>query len=466
MDPMENNNISNEQETVQTNVVANAQQPQEKKVEAAPAAHKTQASPTVLDGAKSKEKLRFVIVTMGQGGGRLGMTLARVLPNNPTLLAVNTSDQDLAQIPIPEAYKFKIGGQNADGAGKNRNRAKAYFKNFAATNVYSDDKSMDALQTFIAYYEEVLFHPTEQTIIMTVFSSDGGTGSGLGPMFTASLANYMNTVKSFRIGEHDFPIDDVTNEIPRPVVIGLTPKCQISSGVTNLQNNIECFLDIQKSIDAGIGNFFILDNNLPSSVKYANTEEMFDIINARAAAPWVKFFGVEMNSSLKCMDLQDKINTLRISGCSSFTSITKENQFNYVVPRGQSVTRTVKMLRNDGDLGVEEKNANNMISSIDVTSVDITPIFFEVEKSGIVTDKMTEDLIGASMIGFFGFKSLNAIVEDLKENLHRTQVANDKKAAVVKEHSTGFATVAADAAELADRFEPKAMSNDALKDLF
>ena len=102
----------------------------------------------------------------------------------------------------------------------------------------------------------------------------------------------------------------------------------------------------------------------------------------------------------------------------------------------------------------------------DVTSVDVTPIFFEVEKSGIATNKMTEDLVGCSMIGFFGFKSLNAIVEDLKENLHRTQVANDKKAAVVKEHSTGFSTVAADAAELAARFEPKAMDQSSVVDLF
>lgn len=463
MDPVENTNVTPE---VNQEKVVESSQPQQV-VEAPKASTVAQpATPKIADVAKSKNKMRFVIIAMGQGGGRLGMTLAGFLPNNPVLLAVNTSDQDLAQIPIPEEYKFKIGGELADGAGKNRNRAKAYFKNFAATNVYGNDKTMDALQTFIAYYEEVLFHPTEQTIIMTVFSSDGGTGSGLGPMFTASLANYMNTCKSFRIGEHEFPIDDVTNEIPRPVVIGLTPKCQISSGVTNLQNNIECFLDIQKAIDAGIGNFFILDNNLPSNIKYSNTEEMFEIINARAAAPWVKFFGVEMNSSLKCMDLQDKINTLRISGCSSFTSLHKENQFNYVIPRGQSVTRTVKMLRNDGDLGTEEKNANNMIASIDVTSVDVTPIFFEVEKSGITTNKMTEDLVGCSMIGFFGFKSLNAIVEDLKENLHRTQVANDKKAAVVKEHSTGFATVAADAAEIAARFEPKAMDQSSVVDLF
>ena len=70
------------------------------------------------------------------------------------------------------------------------------------------------------------------------------------------------------------------------------------------------------------------------------------------------------------------------------------------------------------------------------------------------------------MIGFFGFKSLNAVVEDLRDNLHRTQVANDKKCNVVKEHSSGFNSVANDAAELADKFGSKTMDQSSLVDLF
>lgn len=428
----------------------------------APAAEKT----VVAKRAVNTDKVRFVIVAMGQGGARIGSCLRAVLPNKPLMIAINTSDQDLDQVNIPEDFKFKIGGKNADGAGKNRNRAKAYFKNFSSVNVYNKEQSFDALTTFIGLYEEILFHPTEQTIIITTFSSDGGTGSGLGPMVTATLANYMNSIKSFQIGKTEFVIDDLMNEVPRPVVVGLTPRCAINAGGTNLQNTIENFLDIQTFIDRGIGNFFIADNNLPSDVKYKDTEEMYQIINARICAPFVKFFGIEMNSDIKCMDLQDKINTLRIPGCSSFASVTKENQFAYAIPRGQSVARTVLMLRHDvDDLGAEEANAKNMVLANDIMSVDTTPVFFEVDKSGLMTEKVAQDLIGASMVGFFGFKSLNSIVEDLRDNLHRTTTANDKKFNVVQENSTGFSSVKADSAELNDRFGSKTMDQSSLMDL-
>lgn len=414
----------------------------------------------------SKNNVRFVIITNGQGGARIGNLLTASLPNNPYMIAINTSDQDLNMLNLPDSQKFKIGGENADGAGKNRNRAKAYFKNFASVNVHGD-KHMDVISTFIGYYEEVLFHPTEQTVIITVFSSDGGTGSGLGPMITATLTNYVNSVKSFNFGGKIFEIDDITNEVPRPVVIGLTPRCAVNSGASNLQNTIECFLDIQKSVDAGIGHFFVADNNLPEDVKYSNTDEMYKIINARIVAPFVKFFGIEMNSDIKCMDLQDKINTLRMSGCSAFTTNTKVNQFNYALPKGQSVLRTVQMLRHDvDDLSKEEQAAKNLVNQLDIMSVDTTSVFFNVADSGINSDKVTQDLINASMIGFFGFKSLNAVVEDLRDNLHRTQVANDKKYNVVKEHSSGFNSVANDAAELADKFGSKTMDQSSLVDLF
>ena len=424
----------------------------------------TEQKPVVAKKA-SKNKVRFVILTNGQGGARIGALLKANLPNDPYMIAINTSDRDLERTKLPDAQCFKIGGENADGAGKNRNRAKMYFKKFTAPT--ADGKTMDAIQTIIGYYEEVFFHPSEQTIIISVFSSDGGTGSGLGPMLTASLTNYVNSVKSFHIGNNEFVIDDVTNEVPRPVVIGLTPRCSVASGATNLQNTIECFLDIQRTIDAGIGHFFIADNNLPEGVKYANTDEFYNIVNARIVAPFVKFFGVEMNSDIKCMDLQDKINTLRMSGCSAFTTVTNVNQFNYAVPKGQSVLRTVQMLRHDvDDLTAEENAAKALVKKLDIMSVDTTSVFFNVADSGITTDKVAQDLISASMIGFFGFKSLNAIVEDLRDNLHRTQVANDKKYNVVQEHSTGFTSVKSDAEELADKFGSKTMDQSSLLDLF
>ena len=409
--------------------------------------------------------MRFVIVTSGQGGYNVGRVLASVLPNAPKIIAVNSSNEDLKNTGLPDDWTFKIGGKNADGAGKERSTAKNYYKAYKALNKATGEE-LNALDHLIAMYEEVFFHPTDQTIIICTFSSDGGTGSGIGPMLTATLTNYMNGCTSFNWGGKTYSISSDTNDVPRPVVIGLTTKCSLKSGSKNLQNTIECFLDIQKFIDKGIGNFFIADNNLPSNVSYRDTDEMYQIINARICAPFVKFFGVEMNSDLKCMDLQDKINTLRIPGCSVFSSVTKENQFAYVIPKGQSVARTVMMLRHDvEDLSVEETNAKNMLLANDIISVDTTPVFFEVAKSGIVADKVAQDLINASMIGFFGFKSLNAIVEDLRDNLHRIEVANDKKANVIQEHSTGFSSIEEDSARLNARFGSKVMNQNDLMDL-
>ena len=426
----------------------------------------TSGEPKVSKGT-NRQNVRFVIVTYGQGGASMGSVLKATLPNS-MMIAVNTSNQDLDQLNIPDELKFKIGGENVDGAGKNRARAKLYFKNFSAVNTETTEQ-LGALETFIGYYEEVLFNPICQTIIICCFSSDGGTGSGIGPMMVSTLTNYMNSVKSFKYKGKDFVIDDVTNIIPRPVVIGLTSKCSMASefsGASNLQNTIECFSDIQKSIDAGIGHFFIADNNLPSSVQYKSIEEMYSIINARIATPIIKFLGIEMNSSIKCMDLQDKINTLRISGCSSFISLTDENMYQYIEPKGQSVTRTVLMLKADGNQdGREEKAAAALLRSLDITSVDTVPVFFEVDKTGLKED-VSKELLETSMIGLFGFKSLNAVVEDLRDNLHRIQTSNDKKASTIKDNSVGFSTIKEDSQTLNTRFGSNTMDQKDLIDLF
>ncbi len=420
---------------------------------------------TVVVKKGDEQKVRFVIISQGQGGYNIGKMLASMLPNNPYRIAINTSTDDFKKVDLPDQQTFKIGGVNVNGAGKNRDLAKSFYKNFKQTNIYGKE-DLDALTAFIGYYEEVLFHPTEQTIIISVFSADGGTGSGIGPAFTATLANYINSCESFRIGDKEYKIDDMMRNVPRPVVVGLVPRCRIESGSTNLQNNIECFLDIQKFVDLGLCNFFIADNNLPDDVKFNDTDEMFNIINARIVAPWVKFFGVEMNSSIKCMDLQDKINVLRIPGCSSFTTITKQNQFNYATPRGQSVARTVLMLRHDvEDLSKEESAAKNMMNSIDVMSLDTTSVFFDLKESGLNVDQVAKDLISASMVGFFGYKSLNAVVEDLRDNERRLRVANQKKHNVMKEQSTGFSTVQKDAEELSDTFNAKVVNHKDLMDL-
>lgn len=417
----------------------------------------------VVSQAMQRQNVRFVIITVGQGGFNVGNVLAKCLPNNPVIIATNTSKRDLEKTHLPEDFQFKFGNNSVEGAGKDRKRGKNYYDTYTE-NIQGQD--LKSLPLFLAYYEEVLFHPSVQTIIVTCFSTDGGTGSGIGPKFTAQLSNYINQAKEFSYGGKQYIIDDRSNNVPRPVVDGLGIKCSVSEGQNNLLNTIECFKDIQAAVDARLANFFIADNNLPSSVKYTNVDDMYRIINARIAMPLLKFLGIESNSSIKCLDLQDKINTLRIPGCSAFTSLSAENKFQYVIPHGQSCKRIVKLLRFTED-GSEEAAAKQLLSNHDITSRDPMTAFFDLDDIDLGgVDSISKELVESSMIGFFGFDSLNAIVEDLRVNFHRLEESNEKKRNVIKTESTGFSTIAEDAESLSSTFGASTMTNDAIDNLF
>ena len=405
-------------------------------------------SEPVISQAIPRQKIRFVIVTEGQGGANVGAILKECLPNNPYMIAINTSQQDLDQTGLPNEQTFVIG---SGGAGKDRDKAKQDYKD------YAESHQSTVLKEFISYYEEKLFHPETQTIILSVFSSDGGTGSGIGPEFTKRLGNYVNTTQGFRYGDKTYQITD-TGKIPRPVAVGLTMKCSRTSGEMNLNNTIGCFADVQEA--GKYVNIFIADNNLPSNVEYESSEDMYRIINSRIVIPLMKFLGIEMNSSLKCMDLQDKIKTLRIPGFSSFISVSNEQKFQYVIPRGQSCKRVVEMLKFTED-GSEERAAKQILQNYDIMSRDMMKVFFEPEKISINNlSSISKDIVDLSMIGLFGYESLSAVVEDLRANLHRIQESNVKKAEIIKSESTGFASIKEDNEAIHDAFSPATLLDD------
>lgn len=430
---------------------------------------KKESKPVIANKSVRNSDVNFVLISVGQGGWKISRTLAECLPNNPFCIAVNTSNQDLDLTDLPDNQKFKIGGIRANGAGQNRNRAKLYYKNFSAENTY--DQKFDVLKTFIGLYEEAIFNPIKQNIVIVSFTSDGGSGSGIGPMFVTALTNYINSVSEFKFDDKIYTIDDDTNYVPRPVVIGLCPKCRITEGSGKLENNIECFLDIQKAIDHKLGHFFIADNNLDASIKYNNTDEMYRIINTRIAAPLLKFLGIEMNSDIKCMDLQDKINALRISGASSFVSVEPKGLFQYCVPHGQSITRVISMLKYDpqdpNSQSEIERKTRDILRELDVVALDNTNVFFEVDRSSLAgIDSVTKELLETSMLALIGYNSLAAIIEDLKYQSHKTIELNDKKHQIIKDNATGFDSIESDSKELADRFGSKTIDQDAVNDLF
>lgn len=428
---------------------------------------KMEKKTTKVVNSVEEQPIKFVLIPIGGGGAKIATQMKDFLPGNPIILAMNTSHQDLMMLNLPDGQKFKIGGANVNGAGKDRNKAKSFYKNFAASGKSTNDKVYDALATFIMLYEEVLFDPNKQTIIIVISSDDGGSGSGICPMFTTKLTNYMNTVSEFVIGNKKYQIDDQLNTVPRPVVLGLIPKCDVNEGAQSLQNAIENKKEIQSAIDAKIGTWLMADNNLPENIKYDSIEEKYDIINNRIIAPLVKFLGIELNSSLKCLDLQDKINALRIPGAVSFLSIP-ENHFQYVIPRGQSVGRIITMIKHDENTASEEKLVKDMLQSYDISSLDSISAYYEIDKTRLEKmNSVSKTILETSMVCMFGYRSLSSIVEDLRNNLRTALSANDKKENVIRNSSTGFSTIANDSKNLSDRFGASAAVNQSdIDDMF
>lgn len=421
---------------------------------------------------KSSDHVRFVCVGVGAGGSKIATCLSNSLPNEPFQIAINSSYQDLeALTTLTAKQKFKIGGANINGAGKDRNRAKKYYKEYKATIKGSDkSKEFSAIETFIMMYEEVLFHPTTQTIIIVSFSDDGGTGSGIGPIFGTALTNFINNVKEFYHGKEKYEIDDEMNTVPRPVVICLTPKCSVDSGAMSLKNAIESKSEIQKAIDMKIGNWLMADNNINGTFEYNSMEDMYNKINAGIVTPLIKFLSIEQNSGVKCLDLQDKINALRIPGASSFVTISDRNKYQYVEPKGQAVNRVIPIINADkNENGKIEKEAEELIRDLDIIPIDKTVVFFETDKTKLEgMNSVGRETIEESMICFFGFNSIGAIVEDLRANLHRTVKSGAEKENVVKSNSTGFDSITKDSKDIEDRFSSsKTMyGNDQINDLF
>jgi len=104
-----------------------------------------------------KTAFRFAFIGSGQGGSRLAHTFWQL--GYRRVCAINTAQQDLATLPLPEERKMAIGN---GGAGKNPAAAAAIFK----------DKAEDVLD-----FMRRSFGPVYDRTIVCI-GAGGGTGAG------------------------------------------------------------------------------------------------------------------------------------------------------------------------------------------------------------------------------------------------------------------------------------------------
>ena len=117
---------------------------------------------------------KFGFIGAGQGGGKLAETFSQI--GYGRVGVINTADQDLATINVPN--KMKFGDQQ--GAGKNREFAKQAFLN-------SKEDVVDFIKSSVG---------TDIDRIFVTVGAGGGTGAGVCSELVKTVKEYQNTVKA------------------------------------------------------------------------------------------------------------------------------------------------------------------------------------------------------------------------------------------------------------------------------
>jgi len=117
---------------------------------------------------------KFGFIGAGQGGGKLAETFSQI--GYARVGVINTADQDLATINVPN--KMKFGEQQ--GAGKNREFAKQAFLN-------SKEDVVDFIKSSVG---------TDIDRIFVTVGAGGGTGAGVCAELVKTVKEYQTTVKA------------------------------------------------------------------------------------------------------------------------------------------------------------------------------------------------------------------------------------------------------------------------------
>lgn len=168
-----------------------------------------------------KEKIGFIAV--GQAGGNIGFLLQQ---KGFDVVFVNTSEGDLSTINIDKDKKYHI--KNGLGCAKDRNNAKEVAKN-----------------DFNSINEFINKNLGEKELYYLIFSSGGGTGSGISPTF----AKIFSQALSKNVG--------IVTVLP-------SDKDTLQAQI----NSYECLKEITELED--ICSAFILDNKSRNDILHIN----------------------------------------------------------------------------------------------------------------------------------------------------------------------------------------------------
>lgn len=164
----------------------------------------------------------FGFLLIGQAASNIGRLLTKF---NFKTLFINTAEEDLnTLVEINPDHKYKI--INGEGCHKDRNIAKEL-----------------AIGDIDAIYRKLELDILKKEIIGVVFSSGGGTGSGIGPLLT----------------------DYISTKNPDKIVCIITVFPSVEESIRTQINAYETFKEISEI--KNLGSVFVLDNNKLDKIK-------------------------------------------------------------------------------------------------------------------------------------------------------------------------------------------------------
>lgn len=127
---------------------------------------------------------KVAIIGIGNAGGQVAYLAEKRYSSLFDVVYINSSESDLSMVG-GSGLKFKIGDDDVEGSGKNRNRMKEYLRGSIGDIIRNKD------------FEELI---ADKLYVFIVSSAAGGTGSGAAPVLLSILREIFVDVNFILVG--------------------------------------------------------------------------------------------------------------------------------------------------------------------------------------------------------------------------------------------------------------------------
>lgn len=349
-----------------------------------------------IDQNENEAKNRFVVgaVGCGQAGTSAAQLFMQTIGGDMKhLVSINLSPADLKGATMVAEQNRILLDKNSYGAGGNRDVA----KRFAI-----------AKKEPIAHIVSSALEGTNINFVF--FSTGGGTGSGIGPFFSAL-----------------FESDAFPKTPGKPVpFFGVAMLPDASEGENKMNNTINALNEISKFSAAKAARFILVDNNTFVSVK--DSESRWAQIDDEFVRMIKRYLFTSYVSSTSNLDLEDRYTSLCFPGVHSFCTFNPANPAEitspFILPEGALVKRMACEIPTGASAAVSQ------LQSIIGCTVD------EPSMAGYYNS----DEAGAfPIVHFAGFSNLKKVTERYQSWLQQIKQRSSMQAKVDAEVGAGFA---------------------------